>query len=277
MSLDPRLFFLNPAAGAILNLFGLGAKQTKRGAKVSKGRTQKGQFDFADPLFTPEIFGRISDFLSGPISPGQAAAFSMIGRDTGGVTPDPGLLAALGGTQESLAGLLGAGRPTLSALLETGLPTDIAPITAARLRSFEQEFLPTIAEQLPGGIFSSAVPLFAGREAGNIQTELGALQFSAEEAARGRQLQALTQALPQFFGAEFGALGLPSAFAEQLLNVNELARGQEPEARLLSALEGLGGNFAGPQIIDTVNRPSSGEAFRTGLTSGALGGLGGLF
>lgn len=160
--------------------------------------------------------------------------------------------------------------PTTRELAETGIPTDLGPIISERQRSFQEEFLPSVLETLPGtaGLFSSAFPNVLGREQARIGSELGALEVGLTEAATERRRAAATQL------AELAAAGvaLPANIASDLLGLGGRIRAEGPElgtTRALNLFSGLLG--LGPSLgagIVTGGFPT------TDRTAGILGSLG---
>lgn len=214
---------------------------------------------------SPERFGVLGDLLDiqNPGAPGAAA-----------------LLPALEGGAAAGLGLLG---DTASAYREgvgTGFRTDLSPIIAEETRRLYQDILPQIGQNFiamnEAGPFSTDLTgqvVGAGRD---LASQLGALQFQADEAAAARR----AGLLPLGTSIASGMNEVPFRSAENLLSLGQqLILEGTPAGRAATALQLLSGQVPTGAVVRG-NRGESkggggGITFLSGGTSSTAGTGGG--
>lgn len=270
--------FINPSpsAGFLANLFGIGVTPNRGGFKLNPKATKRGEFPYASPIFGPAASGDISSFLNltGPNT--YTAALRRIG-ESGDFSQLPAEFAAPYATATStLDELIAKGRPLVSALIETGLPVDISSVVNAAQSRYRNDILPTAAEMY-NPAQGTAFQNIAAREAQLLADELGQLDYSAQEAARARQVQGLTVGAPALAGLSTARIALPGATTGELAGLSQLT---DPGGRLLSALLSLlGQGAAQPSELVRTGSGRYGAGGAGGGSSGtgeALGGIGSL-
>lgn len=230
---DPE--FTNPLGLAFMNLFGVPVSFNPKNQSfgISGDIGQQGSSLFAHRMFGPDDFGLLRDQL-GPVQDSPFANLALQNL--------PGADQAFGSAIDFL------NQSVIPGLDRAGQVTDIAPIQAQQMRLFNQQIVPELANQfgfLGGGgqnLLSSDFGAAVAREGGNIATNLGALQFQAEEAAADRMLQA--GQIGAGVATTLGGLGaqraaFPTALGQDLLALQE----QNLDFQLLNRPGGLLLNF----------------------------------
>jgi hypothetical protein len=201
-----------------------------------------GPINFGGALFQPTFAQTISDMLNKPTAASTAAGEIAAGKP--GTNP---YSQDFYDTINSMDALLPNAQNTLRQMLNTGMPVSIDPLIAQAQSIFSNEFMPNLFEKLPGGTLSSSyIPTLTARESGRISQELGGKAYDAAEAARGRQMQAVTSGLPAYNAVNAARSILPVTYSTDLLNLDQLIRNQSPGGQLLGAftdLAGLKNNF----------------------------------
>jgi hypothetical protein len=252
--------FINPSPSQpfIASLFGLGVKPHRGGFKLDPRR---------DPaiggatLFDEQAFGDISSYIRGSSSSPFTAALGNIGQtgDFGALPPE--LLAPYQQATGTLDELIGRSRPVVSSLIETGNPVDVTNLVNTRMQN---SILPQVSERF-NPAEGSGFQNIAMREASNLIAEL---DYPAQEAARARQMEALTVASPTLAGLATERMGLPAAALGEASSISQLT---DPGARLLAALMGiLGYSQQGATLRESGGQ---GGGSGTGEILGALGSL----
>lgn len=212
----------------------------------------------AVPLFGPYQSAAINEAILNalPLNEAQQQAMS--------------LLEAAPGT---FASLFEPAAATAGELARTGLRTNIDPIRQAAVRQLRRETAPMLAEQFARqtGTFATDFLNSLNQAAGDVETNLGALQVELDEAAAQRRKEGAILA---------STLGtVPAAFAGDLFATGEqmraLQESLQPGARLFNAL----------QIFSGLTQPGATGAHVLGFapsqntqTLAALSqGLGGIF
>ena len=238
-SQPPPVGFLNPFGGVLQNLFGVPTRvlPDREGGGIGVGDPDgKGGFvNFAEQIFGPTDFSSIRDLLL-PQNLG-----------TGGA------LQALSGQQQSVADIqdflqgnvLGAAREGI----DTGFRTDLDPIRRQAERQFSERDVPLIKENFAAqtGSFSTDFLNSITQGAAQLETDLGALQFQADEAAANRR----TDLLPLAGTIAQGVGQIPLELGFQGLNLGEqVTLDTTPGGRALT----LGQILAGLQPTSAIPR-----------------------
>jgi len=211
-------------------------------------------------------FDQIEDFLNKSWRPTnlQRQLFEFFG----GTTPkgmkrygakESGPLAGRGIPMlEDTLGYLEGLIPTAQELGETGFRTDIGPAQDYALNLFEREMVPELAERFgspQGGSGSRDAYL---RAAGDVSSELGAMQVALDEAAAARRLQGLQSGTVQ--GLFTGPMDEATQFAlmggQVGQNYGQAMKAAHPGGALLGALPTF------------VNAATSGGFFQPGYPTG---------
>lgn len=226
----PRYLNPSPSQPFLAGLFGQGVRQTGQGAFRLDNRAQ-----FAPT--GPALFGAagnqsINDYLTLGGSNAFTNPLGAIGR-TGDFSMLPEQLRrSYEQAGSTLDQLIGSSRPIVDAMIQTGMPVDIGSVVRAAQSRFNNVLMPDIAERYnpaQGTDFQN----IAAREAGLLETELGALDYEANEAARARQMEALTVAAPTLAGLSADRMGLEGAALDELGAMSEAT---DPGARLFNSL-----------------------------------------
>jgi hypothetical protein len=212
---------LSPIPILFGELFGLNGRATKNGG-LTFTRKQS-NIDLANPLVNPDTFNSLAELFK-PVTP-----FNL---DIAGTAN------SFGQQMQDLFG--GTVMPAARELASTGFKTDIAPAVALSKNLFENEFLPSAAEQFGSlGLnprdsdFGAAL----AREAGRRSTELGALDVQLSEAAAGRR------AADSLFGLEQSS--------------RQAARAQSPGGQLFDLLNQIAGINTQGQTASTQSSSSA--------------------
>lgn len=265
-----KFFNPSPSAGFIHSLFGT-PSVTLKGGVVAKKRSPK--YGFPAGIFGPSTVSQIGDYLNyqdvfsrGATAAAQTGDFSLLPAEI----YDPYRQATTGIDQ-----LLGAAQPVVSALIESGLPVDIAPLVAGAQSRFSNLLVPEIAERFSpeqGTGFQN----IAAREANLLATELGQLEFNAQEAARQRQLEGITVGAPALSSLYTARTSLPIGLLEDLYGLGQAGAAATPGARALAALLALTQPTFQSAQDPRVGLPSSGGGGSEGGLGGILGSLGSI-
>ena len=183
--------FLNPAGGVLSNLFGVGTNISKFGgigqfgpigSEVPRKNQGSDPISFANQAFGPGSFESIADLLNPNQNLGAGNAFNAL-TNSGELFSQIDQL------------ISGQFLPALSEGLETGFRTDIDPIREQAEREFRRSTVPQIQEQFAAQTGSFATDFLGSvtGAAGDIHTNLGALQSQLDEAASGRRTALLGQ------------------------------------------------------------------------------------
>lgn len=175
---------MNPAAGVLANMFGIGTRF--EGGGMNFAGPGRGNMSLARPVFGRDDFTDIAKLLDSPNL--GAAGAEGIG----------------GGWADYLSGTVD---PTMREGLETGFRTDMDPIIAEARRNFRDVTMEDIKQQFGAqtGSFSSDFLASANRAGGAMESQLGAMQAQMDEAASNRRAGLLPMAgIP----GELAGLGL---------------------------------------------------------------------
>ena len=209
---DPVM--MNPAAGVIANMFGIGLDY--EGGGINFAGPGRGSFNLATPTFGNMDFADIAKLLDSPNLGAEGA------RGIGGGWAD-----YLSGTVD----------PTMREGLETGFRTDMDPIIAEARRAFQEETIPQLKQQFAGqtGSFSSDFLASMNRAGGAMESQLGALQAQMDESASNRRAGLLPMAgIPgelAGLGLDLGAqYTLDATSGGRAATLLQMLGGQEPTA-----------------------------------------------
>jgi hypothetical protein len=238
----------SPSFPFLADIFGQGYTYNRRGGfKLTGEQTGEG-------LFGGGAQDAIGNFLNLTGDNAFTTALGDIGR-TGNFAglPEEYRLPYQQATG-TLDELIGTSRPVVNALIEHGMPVDVSGVVSSRYRN---TILPSAAEQY-NPASGTAFGNIAAREAANLIAEL---EYPAQEAARERQLQALTVASPTLASLATSRLALPNAVLNDLASAGQTT---DAGGRLLSALLSLLGSTQ-----------QQSELVRTGSAVGTPGGQSG--
>ncbi len=220
--------FLNPIGGVLNNLFGVGTSvDSLGGIGLVQGGIGAGSEQFANQAFGPGSFESIANLLNPNQNMGRFNAFNAL-QGSGDL---------FGNIDQIISGQF---LPSLAEGLETGFRTDIDPIRQQAERDFRRNTVPAIQEQFAQqtGSFSTDFLSSVTGAAGDIHTNLGALQSQLDEAASGRRTGLLGQAPGLLQGA--GQVGMNLAGSS--LNLGEqLILDATPGGRALTLMQILAG------------------------------------
>ncbi len=177
----PPAGFLNPFGGVLANLFGVPTRflNDKEGGGIGVGTGQEGPINFANQVFGPDDFGSIRDLLQPQNLGTQGALQALFGNQ-----------ASIANIQDFLQqDVLGAAREGVN----TGFRTDVSPLIRQAERQFTQRDVPLIKEQFAAqtGSFSTDFLDSITQGSAQLETDIGAFQFQADEAAAGRRADLL--------------------------------------------------------------------------------------
>jgi len=261
------LQYANPAGGLLSSILGVNYnKQTNNGVASNSVTGFYPNSPFAN------LQSNLSQFIN---NPPQLQGLGDIQSILGGV---PAQYNAMQGLFNNTI------IPGATQLAQTGFPTSIAPVQQAALRQFYRQDVPALANQFAGqtGTFSTDFLNQLGQTAGDIETNLGALQTQLDEAAAGRRVQGLGL-LP---GLATASAGLGPAIGQDLFStenqINQAQQALMPGYRGLQSFLQLSGagtpGQTGPYM--TGNFPSQTSNLLAGLGQLAPGfanyGLGGI-
>jgi hypothetical protein len=255
----------SPSAPFLASLFGYQAGLNRKGAFKLMGETPGG-------LFGPAAQANISDYLNLGGNNQFTQALGNIGR-TGNFQQLPSeLLGPYNQATSTLDQLISSSRPVVASLIETGNPVDIGSVVNAAQSRFQNVLLPSIAERYnpsQGTGFQN----IAAREADLLAAELGQLDYSAQEAARSRQMEALTVAAPSLASLTTARMQVPSAALGEL---SSLSDSTDPGARLMQGLLSLLGYTQQPAELVRNSPDSGGGSGWAEVISGIVNPLGSI-
>lgn len=246
---EPRAGTMNPFFGALAHLAG-----ASYGLDEDQGtyHLAPGGIGWNNALFGPNAINTmIRDLNTPPTATGMADAIVNNTESTDPIVTD------FRGYLEEIDNLLGMGSDALEGFLRDGSPVSIDPIVQREQNRFTETYLPALMERLPGRTLSSSyIPSIAGRELGDIGAEIGAYEYNAREAAKARQLSALTTSLPAYTSTATARSLLPVSYANDLYNLGQTQYASTHGAQLLNILGAL--QSWGPQgVITRGAAPSS--------------------
>jgi hypothetical protein len=205
---------MNPAAGVIANMFGIGTGF--EGGGMNYAGPGQGYMGFSRPTFGGGDFDDIAKLLDAPNMGAEGA------RGVGGGWAD-----YLSGTVD----------PTMREGLETGFRTDMDPIISEAQRVYRDETIPQLKQQFAGqtGSFSSDFLDSTARAGGAMGSQLGAMQAQMDESASNRRAGLLPMAgIPgelASMGLDLGAqYNLDATSGGRAATMLQMLGGMEPTA-----------------------------------------------